>query len=182
MFTFIGQREGETVIMAIRKHPIVYFKVMLVFVLTIILPLFLFLWLWFRQYPVPLYPERSALVGIFASLYFLYGLLFSCIAWINEEFDLFILTNDRLMDITQISLTSRSVSSTPLEHIQDAVSSVDGILPTLLNYGNVEVETAAGLATKIFIDRVPRPGEVAKAIMDAAHAVQKKVNDAKEGL
>ena len=111
------------------------------------------------------------MVGIFASLYLIYGLLFTCVGWINESFDLFILTDQSLIDITQVTLFRRSVTSTPLGRIQDATSDVGGLLPTIFNYGNIDIQTAAG-DSKIFIDRVHGPGDIAREIMNAAHEKQ----------
>lgn len=167
-FAFPGQRPGEKVLMVIRKYGVVYFRTMLAFILTIVAPLFLFLWFWFKGYPWAEYPERSYMVGIFASLFLLYGLLFSCIAWINDAFDLLILSNERLMDITQETLFRRSVTSTPLARIQDATSNVDGFLQTIFNYGHIDIQTASG-DNRIFIDRIHKPGETARDIMNAAH-------------
>lgn len=172
MFTFPGQRSGESVLLVIRKHPIVHFKIVLVFLLTILLPLGLFLWFWFHQYPFDEFPGRDLTMGIFVSMYLLFGLLFSCVAWIDEEFDIFILTNERLIDITQVALFERSETSMPLEKIQDATSRVDGFLRTLLDYGDVEIQTASGDATHIFIDQVPKPSAIAREIMEAAQDLQ----------
>lgn len=175
IFQFPGQRPDENVLMVIRKHPIVHFKIILIFLMTIILPLFLFMLFWVRQYPFGEYQTPGLVVGIFASLYILYGLLFSCVAWINEEFDVCILTDQRFMDITQISLFRRSVTSTPLERIQDATSSVDGFFQTLLNYGNILIQTAGGNTNiHIFIDKTPLPGDTARRIMDAVNAQREK--------
>lgn len=176
MFTFPGQREDETVLLVIRKHPIVHFKIVLVFFLTILLPLGLFLWFWFRQYPFQEFQSRGLVMGVFVSLYLLFGLLFSCLSWIDEEFDIFILTNERLIDITQVALFQRSETSTPLEKIQDATSRVNGFLRTLLDYGDIEIQTASGNAIRIFIDQVFRPAEIARKIMEAAHDAQARTH------
>lgn len=169
MFHFTGEREGEQTIAVIRKHPIVYFKIILIFLLTVVLPLAVFLWLWSMKYPFGAYLSRGYVVLIFSSLYMMYGLLFSCIAWLNEEFDVLVLTNQRIMDITQLSLLRRSVASTPLDRIQDAKTHVSGFLQTVLNYGDLMVKTASGDATDIQIDRIPNPGDAARLIMETAH-------------
>ncbi len=181
-FAFPGQRPGEKVLMVIRKYGVVYFRILLAFFLTIVAPLMLFLWFWFKGYPVAQYPERSYTVGVLACLYLLYGLLFSCIAWINEAFDLLILTGERLMDITQVTLFRRSVTSTPLARIQDATSNVDGFLQTIFNYGHIDIQTASG-DNRIFIDRIHKPGETARDIMNAAHIkrVQEGIESPSEG-
>ncbi len=168
MFTFPGQRPNEKVLMIIRKHPIVYVRIVMAFVITAFMPLVIFLLVWFSYYPISEHPRVSAIIGIFSSAYVLIGLIITLIAWLNEEFDLFILTNERLIDITQVSFLKRTVASTPLKQIQDTTSSIDGVLPTLLNYGNIEVQTAAGDASKFEIDRVPDPAFVARKILNYA--------------
>lgn len=168
MFTFPGQREDEEVLCLIHKHPIVYVKIMAAFVLVAILPVALFLAFWLRAYPIVQYADRAMIVGIFACLYLLFALLFVCIRWINEEFDVFIVTTDRLIDITQISFLKRDVATTPLEQIQDTTGQVHGILPTILQYGNLHVQTAAGTASEFYIDRIPDPEGWARKILDWA--------------
>lgn len=153
----------------IHKHAVVYVKIVLAFILVVILPATFFSLFWFKVYPVEQYFESSLVVGIFMSLYILYGLLFTCIRWINEEFDVFIITTDRLIDVTQISFLKRSVTSTPLEQIQDTTGMVNGFLPTILHYGDLSVQTAAGAASDFHIDRIADPEGVARKILDWAH-------------
>jgi len=50
-------------------------------------------------------------IGVLGALLFiLYSLAIFLIAWLNEEFDLFILTNQRLIDITQVSFLKRTAT------------------------------------------------------------------------
>ena len=172
MFTFPGQRPNEKILMVIRKHVIVYIRVVVAFIITIIAPLLIFLSIWFRYNSFDSNPNLSISIWLIACIYSLFGLLFVCIAWINEQFDLFILTNERLIDITQVTLLKRTVSSTPLKMIQDATSSVDGILPTILNYGFLEIQTAAGGASNFNIDRIPDPAFVARTILNHVREIR----------
>lgn len=169
MFHFPGQREGEKVLTTIHKHNIVYVKIILAFVLLLLVPLALFLVFWFAAYPLDSFYNRGVIVGIFASLFVMYSLLFTLIRWINEEFDVFIITTDRLIDVTQITFLRRTVTSTPFEQIQDVTGSINGFLPTLLHFGDLTVQTAAGDASDFFIDRIPDPEGVARKILDWAH-------------
>jgi len=178
-FNFPGQREGEDVLAVIYKHPIVYTRIIAGFFILIILPITVFCKIWFYFYPLASFYEKGVIVGIFASLVFLYGLLFACIAWINEEFDLFILTTERLMDITQVNFFKRTIASTPLEQIQDTTGVVSGILATIFHYGNLTVQTAAGNASEFFIDKIPDPEGAARNILDWA---DKKRLKTKKGL
>ena len=113
--------------------------------------------------------ETNIIIGIVAGVLLLYGLLFTCIRWIDEEFDVFIVTTDRLIDVTQVTFLRRSVTATPLEQIQDTTGSVSGFLPTILHYGDLVVQTAAGNASDFSIDRIADPEGVSRKILDWAH-------------
>ncbi len=167
-FTFPGQREGEDVLAVINKHPVVYARIIAAFLVAILLPLIIFLIVWFNFYPLDTYYQGGMVIGVLSCIVLLYGLLFSCIKWINEEFDIFVLTTDRLIDITQITFLKRSVTSTPLEQIQDTTGIISGTIPTLFNYGDLTVQTAAGNASEFFIDRISDPEDVARKILDWA--------------
>ncbi len=177
MFTFPGQRQGEKVLMIIRKHPIVYIRIVMAFVITAFMPLVIFLLIWFNYNPISENPRISAIIGIFSSAFVLIGLIITLIAWLNEEFDLFILTDERLIDITQVSFLKRTVASTPLKRIQDTTSNIEGVLPTLLNYGSIEVQTASGDASKFEIDRIPDPAFVARKILNYARESRGEESD-----
>jgi hypothetical protein len=174
MFTFPGQRPDEKILMVIRKHIIVYIRIVLSFLMVVTVPLLIFYSIWFRYYPAEQNPGLNAAIGLFVCAYILFGLLLACIAWINEEFDLFILTNERLIDITQVTILKRTVASTPLNQIQDATSDITGIFQTILNYGNLEIQTAAGDASAFQIDRVPDPALLAREILNHTHNVREK--------
>ncbi len=166
---FPGQAAGEEVVGVIRKHPIVYVKLVIAFVVTIVVPVSLFLWFWLRTYPFSQYPRLDYVMGIFVSLYTLCGFILLSIAWLNEAFDMFIVTNQRLIDISQETLLQQTVASSPLEQIQDVASDVDGFFPTFLRYGNLTVKTASGNDTHFFIDRIPDPALAGKNILNWAH-------------
>ncbi|MBN2096232.1 hypothetical protein JW752_02415 [Candidatus Peregrinibacteria bacterium] len=166
IFTFPGQREGEDVLMIIHKHPIVYAKIVIAFIIIVVLPVIFFLYFWLATHTSPEFHQANLIAGIFTVIYFLYGLVFTCIRWIDEEFDVFIITTDRLIDVTQVTFFKRSVASTPLEQIQDTTGEIHGFFPTIFHYGNLTVQTAAGQASDFFIDRIPDPEGVARKLLD----------------
>jgi len=165
---FPGRQPDEKIVMVIRKHRVVYVRLSLIYILIIILPLSFFIPFWLRVFPVS-NPTAIGLAGYLGiSLIILYSLMFLMIAVLDEEFDLFVLTNHRLIDITQVSFLKRTVATTPLNQIQDTTSNIQGLLGTLLNYGSIDVKTAAGLASNFNMDHVPDPGMVARLILDQA--------------
>lgn len=171
---FPGRQPDEKVLMVIRKHPIVYIRTGLVFLVAAILPLAVFLILWSSNFPLSQGGTVNVLGYLGASLYFLYSLALLVVSFINDEFDLFILTDHRLIDITQVSFLKRTVATTPLNQIQDTSSDIHGILGTVLNFGSVEVQTAAGLASSFTIDNVPDPALVARTILNEVEVRKEK--------
>lgn len=78
--------------------------------------------------------------------------------------DAWLITNKRVVDIEQHGFFSREVSSVFLANVQDATTNVSGLLPTLLNYGDLEVQSAA--ATNRFrIVGVPNPRSLRDLIL-----------------
>lgn len=161
------QRPNEEILLVVRKHPIVYIRLIFIYTVMLILPVLLFLWGLFTVYQFSEFGKTVTM--IFASEYFLMVLALTLITWLNEEFDLFIITNERLIDVTQISFMQRTVASTPLSMIQDCTSDVHGFLATILNYGTVDVQTAAGEASQFNIERVPQPATLSRRILDIVH-------------
>lgn len=172
---FPGRQPDEEIVMVIRKHPIVYIRIFLVFFVASLLPLTIFLVIWSKNFPLSQSSTVSVIGYLGASLYLLYSLALFLVSVLNEEFDLFILTDHRLIDITQISFLKRTVATTPLNQIQDTTSDISGILGTLLNFGTVDVQTAAGLASNFTIDNVPDPAMIARTILNQAE--EKKEDD-----
>ena len=165
---FPGRQPDEKVVMVIRKHPIVYIRSLLVFMVAVALPLGIFLIIWGSSFSLSAGGTLGVVGYLGACLYLLYGLALLVISFLNDEFDLFILTNHRLLDITQVSLLKRTVATTPLNQIQDTTSDIHGVFGTLLNYGTVDVQTAAGLASNFTIDNIPDPAIVARTILNEA--------------
>ncbi len=53
-----------------------------------------------------------------------------------------VLTNKRIVNIKQRGYFNREVSSLVLSRVQDATTEVTGVLPSVLNIGNITVQTA----------------------------------------
>ena len=76
--------------------------------------------------------------------------------WIDYWLDVWIVTDQRVVNIEQKGLFSRHVSELHFHTVQDITSKVQGVIPTLLNYGDVEVQTAAE-KTRFLFRHVPDP-------------------------
>jgi len=78
--------------------------------------------------------------------------------------DIYMATSDRLHDIyrTPFGLFGESRRSAPLERIQNISYDKPGLIPNLLNFGDVRIETAG--EKDLTFDRVPQPEEVQSEI------------------
>jgi hypothetical protein len=55
---------------------------------------------------------------------------------------MWVVTNLRIIDIEQHGFFNRSVTTIPIEHIQDATVDVEGIFNTFLDIGTIKIESA----------------------------------------
>ena len=158
------QKGYEKVEYIIRRHWITFIPTVLFFVLLLVLPFGAYLLLAnstgnFLQNPV--YYTAGLL---FASLYYLSAILFFYTYFVAFHLDLWVITNDRLLDVQQKTLFARTVSEVDLYQIQDASSEVHGIFPSIFNYGNIILQTA-GPVPKFVFRNVPDPNKLRQAIL-----------------
>lgn len=79
--------------------------------------------------------------------------------WTDYFLDVWIITNKNLIDVEQIGVFHREISTTRLSRIQDVNSEVKGLFPTFLNFGNLSIQTA-GSNTEFKIVGIDNPIQV----------------------
>jgi len=159
--SFKGKRPDETTILFLRRHWLVLiFKLFpaLFFLIALLLVLFLRdFWL------IMLGWEKAFFDLFFASLWMFFWILLFII-WIDYYLDVWIVTDQRIINIEQASLFRRRISELEMGKIQDVTSQVQGIIPTLFRYGYVYVQTAGEKERFVFCE-VPNPAKVKNIIM-----------------
>ena len=68
---------------------------------------------------------------------------FFALLWTDYYLDVWVVTNHRVIDVEQLGLFNRTISSFRFDQIQDATVKVPGLLATLIKYGTVELRTAS---------------------------------------
>jgi hypothetical protein len=163
-FIFPGQQEGELIYLVIRQHWLILAGQMLFTILFI--GIYIATTILLNKYlPVDTDQRILNLISIGKDLYLMFLALGVFIAWVIYYLNVQIVTNQRVVDITQNGLLSHTVSELELTHIEDVTTEVQGILPTMFNYGEVYVQTAAEKERFVFTN-VPRPADVQKLILD----------------
>lgn len=87
--------------------------------------------------------------------------------------DYWIVTDERIIDNKQNGFFDRTISELDLSSIQDIKVTLTGLLPTFLNFGYVEVQTAARDKHFIFED-VPRPQDIKDIVMELADKEERR--------
>lgn len=160
---FPGQHDDEQVILFLRRHWFV-FLMRLLLIITAIIGLIL-IYVFFNLFTDDfLKNDFSSLLLFGESLgtLFIWNLFF--IFWIDFYLDAWIVTNERIININQKGFFNRDISELKLTKIQDVTSEIVGVIPTLLSYGNIYVQTAAEKERFTFF-QIPNPNEVKNMIV-----------------
>ncbi len=78
-------------------------------------------------------------------------------------FNIFILTDERVIDVDFLNLFSRVISDAKIDHIQDVNSEMSGVWQTFFNFGTVFIQTA-GEKPQFIFQNIPQPDKVVEII------------------
>ena len=158
----------EEVLIFLRRDRWVLIKIALLYGLLLLGPLVVVLTFllqtptWLQEQVAD--PSSSVLVILGGSLYYLFVWVFLYRAWLDYYLDVWFVTNERVVSIEQKGLFSRTIAEQRLFRIQDVHAEVHGIIPTLLDFGSVTVQTAAAEVVFEFKE-VPKPHLVARNVI-----------------
>ena len=130
---FDGQREGEEVQFVFRRHFLTAKSGVIFLILMIMIGVGLTL----------LWPNNMMIFETFLALILVgvLGFLYSYMLW---YFSIYIVTNQRIRQISQRGLFKKSVVDLGLDKIQSISYGVSGIRAGLMGYGTIVIQTAAG--------------------------------------
>ena len=152
---------GEAVVLTVRRH---WWFLVLPLAVTLLFALLPAVFLvsivgfteWSTSVDRPLIGLGAVIVAVFGvRAYFLWS------AWVH---DVWIVTNQRLVDGQKRHWFSEEVSTADLQHVQDVALDRHGFLATMLKFGDLRVQTAAEVADFI-LRGIPKPQDVL-AILD----------------
>lgn len=163
-FTFPGQEEEEKVYLKVRKHIFILIKNNIIFLFFLLFPIIIWIALIIFEIELSKYPFFPIII-LFASLYYLFVFLFILINWIEYYYDIWIITDRRLIDIEQKSLFNHVTSELRLNKIQDVTFEMKGFLPSMFHFGNIYVQTA-GSVQRFSFEQIPQSQIVKRLIID----------------
>lgn len=158
---------GEQVVEEARKHWFLFLTELLPFAVLVIIP-FAMPHLLVYAPPLAPYADRinyaepvqRALLGVWL-------LICWTTAWgvfTRYYLNLWVLTNQRIVNIKQRGFFLREVSSLLLPRVQDVTTDVSGVLPSLLGIGDIKVQTA-GEEVDFVMRGIPHPEQMRDIIL-----------------
>ncbi len=155
---------GEQIVKIVRRHWYVLAVGCLTLVAMAILPGFILVAVDLLSSQVQTY-----IISHWEIFAFIYGCwllilwVLSAVVWTNFYLDVLVITTDRVVDIQQVSLFARNIAEFQMANLQDMRVDVVGILPTILHFGNLQLQTA-GSTREFVIEDIPHPLEVKNII------------------
>lgn len=136
-FHFKGVGEDEEIIKVVHRN---WFYIFQQFFLLIVMAVIFFLAIFFSGL---FGAESKNLMAFFVNFFILVIWIYGFMIWIDYYYDLWIITNKRIVNIEQHGMFMRKVSEMEYSKMQDITVEVSGFLPTVINYGDVKIQTAA---------------------------------------
>lgn len=127
---FDGQRPDENTVMNKYQHPWVLAKAGVIAIFAVVLVFLDFLLLRFST--------TSIIIGLVLVLFIIFYLV---IIWFSYSNTFFILTNQRIISVKQKGLFKRRFQEIELNNIYALSYKTEGLLKTLLNFGEVRLTT-----------------------------------------
>lgn len=157
---FADQFDDEEVLFVFRKHPIVMRKGLIISAVALLAgPLVTMILLTVKPNNPP--STKFFFLSLLAS--FVLAFIVFLPSWINWYFSPFIVTDQRLIQITQKGFFSKSVVDLGLSKIQSTNYEVKGIEATLLGFGTIMIQTYMG---DLVVHEVHKPAEVIRKLSD----------------
>lgn len=164
---------SETIILQARKHWFVFLLEITPFLVAAVMPVVLLLII-LTFFHLTLSDHILTLVIGYYLLWLLILWTGIFAQWTIYYLNVWILTDRRIFDVNQNGLFHQEVSVLRLEQLQDIEISVNGILASLIGYGNLEVESAGAEINQFQITGVKDPYTIKEVISKTYDAVMEK--------
>lgn len=153
---FSTQDTEEEVLLLLRQHPASQIGWVLVTILLIFLP-FLFTSIGFFDF----LPFNYFFAGLIGWYMLVTGYVLE--AFLKWYYNVYIVTDERIIDIDFESLLYKNISAAKIDNIEDVTAQAKGVLSAIFDYGDIYLQTAAEKREFEF-HSVPHPQQIKKVI------------------
>ncbi len=161
---FPGQAPSERIFLVLRRDVITYIS-FLVIAMIMMIPLAILVALYIHSPDTFSSELVNSLLTLGGSAYLLFIIGLLLYGFVDYYLDVYIITDERIVDIRQIGFFRREIAELHLREVQDVSAKVEGFFPTMFHYGDVHIQTAGERENFVFYS-VPHPYRVSKKIAD----------------
>jgi uncharacterized membrane protein YdbT with pleckstrin-like domain len=154
---------GEKIVRVIHRHWINVFPVFVAMAVVFLLDLYGFYRLGRFGSPAP-HTFSDQIFAVFLVAVLILVALITLLAVVVFLRNRLILTDKRMIQVTLNGLLNETVSQLTLDHVQDVKAGQHGFFPQVLDYGDVEVETAGEVDNFVF-RQAPDPNSICAFII-----------------
>lgn len=155
---FETQEDKENVVLLLRRHVVTNIPWIAIAILMLLAPLVL------SFFPLlDFLPARYQFMGLILWYLLTTAVVFE--KFLSWYFNVYIVTNERLIDYDFFNLLYKNTTEAELTKIQDINVQMGGLAQTVFNYGTVLIETAGEIPNLEF-ELVPNPAAVTKKIRE----------------
>ncbi|WKZ25376.1 MAG: PH domain-containing protein [bacterium] len=155
---FETQDNEEKIVLLLRKHIITNLGWIVTSIILFLTPFFVS--------GLPLFDNiPDNFMFIFILIWYLISIAYTLESFLTWFFNVYIVTDERVIDIDFYNLIYKEVSDANIDKIQDVTYKMGGAIRTVFNYGDVLIQTASEVPNFEF-EAVPKPDKVAKILQD----------------
>lgn len=167
--TKIHHGEMEQPVIFMRKHPMLLFGTVSLFLALACAPVAAMMVLgdvvtaWMQG------PLLGPAIILLLSLYELFILLLLYGSFMDWYLDIWVVTNERIVDVNQNGVFGRAIAELQLAKVQDVSVEQRGVIATMFGYGTIRVQSAGEKALFEF-DGISHPQQISKHIIELVQA------------
>ncbi|MFO0718859.1 MAG: PH domain-containing protein [Candidatus Paceibacterota bacterium] len=177
----LNLENDEKIILEVRKHWFVFLGNVIGFFVGGVLPIvFYFLIVTFSSFDILkiIYEYKSLYFFIYSLWLLLLWVLFF-IQWTNYYLDVWYVTEKRIIDVNQKGIFHREISNLRFDKIQDISIEVRGFIATMLNYGDISVQTAAEDSSDFVMKNARDPQRIRRIVFSQHNIEAEKLRKVK---
>jgi uncharacterized membrane protein YdbT with pleckstrin-like domain len=156
---FPGQHEGEEVELLFRQHPLVMRKALIVGLLAILLAVL--------PLDFPQVYSSNSLSAFFLRVVIVVPLIVLAAwfyRWVGWYYTVYIVTNERIIEVKQKGFFNRKVNEWQLDGIQNVNYEIGGFQAVLFGFGDISARTYIG---DLEMKTIHKPAEIHEQLLNA---------------
>ncbi len=172
-YSFPGQYENENIALVVRRHKIILLTYGFYIILMSAIPPIFYFSIMPNALSGFLYEPYDKIFILLSIIFYGFVWIAAFTVWLDYYLDIWIVTDQRILDVEQVGLFSRVVSEVDLEKIQDVTSEVHGMPATIFGFGDIHIQTAAE-KTRFVMKSVPHPVTARREIIKLYRKAKEK--------